>query len=164
MNDYPVKQPETSFEIRTTLAGLCTDDNGRTGTMQTTFIFRSAQPEIVELAFRSKESLSWEIGRSATFQALYGHDAGDIEALVPDGDVVVSRCLLADSTPAVAIEVTSPDGNALLAYDADGFTRFLNKTFDIVTADEETESMLSRIDKLDNATYFQQVLNSQSSR
>ncbi len=89
-----------------------------------TLRYEIADPYAVEATFRAgEESISWVLGRDLLSDGLHS-ECGE-------GDVRVWPTLDGE-TPVVMLQLSSPDGCALLAADAEGLQGFLQRTYDAV--------------------------------
>ncbi|GAB3588935.1 SsgA family sporulation/cell division regulator [Angustibacter peucedani] len=89
-----------------------------------TLRYEVADPYAVEATFRAgDESISWVLGRDLLSDGLL-HECGDGDVRVwPTTD---------GGTSVVMLQLSSPDGCALLAADAEGLQAFLARTYDAV--------------------------------
>ncbi len=92
-----------------------------------------SDPYAVEATFRAgDESISWVLGRDLLSDGLHSDcGEGDVRAWpTVDGDRAV-----------VMLQLTSPDGCALLAADAQGLEAFLQRTYDAVPLGYECDHL-----------------------
>ncbi|WP_426566796.1 SsgA family sporulation/cell division regulator [Angustibacter sp. McL0619] len=89
-----------------------------------TLRYEASDPYAVEATFRAgEEAISWVLGRDLLSDGLQSEcGEGDVHVwpTVEDGHTVVM------------LQLSSPDGSALLAADADGLEGFLARTYDAV--------------------------------
>lgn len=108
-----------------------------------TLRFEASDPFAVEATFRAgEESISWVLGRDLLADGLHG-DCGE-------GDVRVWPTV-DRGRHVVMLQLSSPDGSALLAADANGLDAFLRRTYDAVPLGFEG-------DHLDMDTVLDQLL------
>ena len=89
-----------------------------------TLRFEACDPYAVEATFRAgEEAISWVLGRDLLSDGL--------NAPCGDGDVRVWPTAEGDRA-VVMLQLSSPDGSALLAADAEGLECFLARTYDAV--------------------------------
>lgn len=98
-----------------------------------TLRYEARDPYAVEATFRAaNEAISWVLGRDLLSDGLLG-DCGEGDVRVwptTDGDRRV-----------VMLQLSSPDGCALLAADAKGLEAFLKRTYDAVPLGREGEHL-----------------------
>ena len=89
-----------------------------------TLRYEASDPYAVEATFRAgDEAISWVLGRDLLSDGL--------QAECGEGDVRVWPTV-EDSRSVVMLQLSSPDGQALLAADAGGLEAFLARTYDAV--------------------------------
>lgn len=92
--------------------------------LSATLRYETADPFAVEATFRAgEEAISWVLGRDLLSDGLH-RDCGE-------GDVRVWPTV-DRGRDVVMLQLTSPDGSALLAADASGLESFLSRTYDAV--------------------------------
>src|SRR3954451_18738859 len=98
-----------------------------------TLRYRPVDPYAVEATFRAgDEAISWVLGRDLLSDGL--------QSECGDGDVRVWPTV-EDQRAVVMLQLTSPDGSALLAADAAGLEAFLSRTYDAVPLGYESEHL-----------------------
>jgi len=112
-----------------TVAELVTDDEASVP-VDCEFRYSVADGYAVTATFSTlTQSVSWTFARSLLDQGRH-HPAGE-------GDIVVRPALDDQGRAAVGIELSSPDGHAVLRTSAAEVSRFLQMTHELVPAGEE---------------------------
>jgi hypothetical protein len=98
-----------------------------------TLRYEAADPFAVQAVFRAgDDAVAWVLGRDLLSEGLLG-DSGEGDVRVwPTTD---------RSRPVVMLQLSSPDGRALLAADAEDVRSFLRRTYAAVPAGREAEQL-----------------------
>ncbi|MGL5829771.1 MAG: SsgA family sporulation/cell division regulator [Angustibacter sp.] len=101
--------------------------------LESTLRYSADDPFAVEATFRAgSDAISWVLGRDLLNDGLMGESG--------EGDVRVWPAI-EDRTRVVMLELTSPDGRALLAADAASLEAFLQRTYEAVPLGYEGEHL-----------------------
>lgn len=115
----------TSWVVSRTLALELIDATGEASRLDGELEYTSSDPFAVVAVFRTSRSpIRWVFARDLLAEGLFG-PAGD-------GDVHVWPCLDTRGHAVVLIELTSPDGEALLQASSRDVSEFLQHTFELV--------------------------------